>query len=172
MESPNTKTIIQRKTTTASDVSPCYTKHSQKTCHSKQHINNNLCQSSNECNENIQAEKHFLSQMKDIIALYKNQLMEVKESITKNQITDIPRYQSSVNKEQPVSNQINLNLHMSQHNNHHYQLNCHQQFPASSSKNNQSSFQPQHTQLQQQYNPHHSPLITIPSNQNIHPALY
>ena len=172
MESPNTKTIIQRKTTIASDVSPSYTKHSQKTCHSKQHINNNLCQSSNECNENIQAEKHFLSQMKDIIALYKNQLMEVKESITKNQITNIPRYLSSINIEQPISNQIHLNLHMSQHNNHHYQLNCHQQFPASSSKNNQSSFQPQHTHLQQQHNPCQSPLITIPTNQKTQPVLY
>ena len=143
----------------------------------KKHVTQNsisiiMCQSSNEHNENIQAERHFLLQMKDIIALYKNQLMEVKESITKNQITNIPRYLSSINIEQPISNQIHLNLHMSQHNNHHYQLNCHQQFPASSSKNNQSSFQPQHTHLQQQHNPRQSPLITIPTNQKTQPVLY
>ena len=129
-------------------------------------------QSSNESNQNIQAENHFLSQIKDITAFYKNQLMGVRKSITKNQITDIPRHQSSTNKEQPISNQIPLNAYMNQHNNQHCQLNCHQEFPTLSSTSNQTSYQPQNTQPQQQYSPHQIPLITIPSNQNIRPVLY
>ena len=109
--------------------------------------------------------------MKDIAAFYRNQFMEVTKWITKNQITDIPR-QSSTNIEQTINNQIPLDEYMNQHNNQHYQLDCHQQFPTLSSTNNETSYQPQHTQLQQQCNPHQSPLITIPLNQNIQPVLY
>ena len=100
--------------------------------------------------------------------------MEVTKSITKNQITDIPKRQRLTNVEQPINNAyINqpLNAYMNQHNNQHYQLNCHQQFPTLSTTNNQTSCQPQHTQSQQQYNPPQNPLITIPSFQNIRPVL-
>ena len=40
MESPNTKTIIQRKKTVASDASPSYTKHSKNKPHSKLYVSN------------------------------------------------------------------------------------------------------------------------------------
>ena len=76
--------------------------------------------------------------------------MEVTKSITKNQITDIPKNQSSTNMEQAISNQKAFNTYMNQHNNQYYQLNCHQQFPTLPSTNNQTSYQPQHTQPQRQ----------------------
>ena len=103
MESPNTKTIIKRKTV-AHDASPSYTKYSQNKPHSKLYVSNNLPQRLDESNQNMQPENHFLSQMKDITAYYKNQLMEVTKSITNNQITDIPRHQRSTNMEQPINN--------------------------------------------------------------------
>ena len=112
---------LYKEKTAASYASPSYTKYSQKTPYSNQYVNNNLPQSSNKSNQNMQVENHFLSQMKDITAFYKNQLMEVAKSITKNQITDIARHQCLTN-----SNQIPLNAYMNQHNNQHYQLNCHQ----------------------------------------------
>ena len=94
--------------------------------------------------------------MKDITAFYKNQLIEVTKSITKNQITDIPRHQRSTNMEQPINNAYMnqpLNVCMNQHKNQHYQLNCHQQSPTLPTTNNQRSYQSQQTQPQQQYNP-------------------
>ena len=60
--------------------------------------------------------------MKDITAFYKNQLIEVTKSITKNQITDIPRHQRSTNMEQPINNAYMyqpLNVCMNQHKNQH-----------------------------------------------------
>ena len=58
---------LYRKKTVASDALP-YTKYSQNTPHSKLSVSNNLSQSLNESNQNIQPGKHFLSQMKDITA--------------------------------------------------------------------------------------------------------
>ena len=174
MESPNTETIIKRKTV-ARDASPSYTKYSKNKPHSKLYVSNNLPQRLDESNQDIQPENHFLSQMKDITAYNKNQLMEVTKSITNNQITDFPRHQRSTNMEQPINNgYMNqpLNAYMNQHDNQHYQLNCHQQFPTLLTTNNQTSYQPQHTQPQQQYNSPQNPLITIPSYQNIQPVLY
>ena len=66
----------------------------------------------NESNQNMQVENHFISQMKDITAFNKNQLMEVAKSTAKNQITDIPKPQSSNNIEQPISNQIPLHAYI------------------------------------------------------------
>ena len=60
---------LYREKTVASDASPSYTKYSQNTPHSKLYISNNLPQSLNESNQNIQPENHFLSQMKDITAI-------------------------------------------------------------------------------------------------------
>ena len=165
---------LYREKTVARDASP-YTKYSQNTLHSKLCVSNNLPRSLNESNQNIQPEKYFLSQMKDIAAFYKNRLMEVKKSTTKNQITDIPRHQRSANMEQPHNNAYMnqpLNAYMNQNNNQHCQLNCHQQFPTLPTTNNQTSYQPQHTQPQQQCNPPQNPLITIPSYQNIRAVLY
>ena len=113
--------------------------------------------------------------MKDITVFYKNQLMEVTKSITKTQITYIPRHQRSTNMEQPINNAyINqpLTAYMNQHNNQHYQSNSHWQFPTLPTTNNQTYYQPQHTQSQQQYNPPQNPLTTITSYQSIQTVQY
>ena len=109
----------------------------------------------------------FLSQMEDITAFYKNQLMEVTQSIAKNQIKDIPRRQSSTNTEQPISNQIPLNRHMNQRKNQNYLLNYYQQFPTLSSTSNQTSYTTHSTSVTIQTESIQNPLITITSNQNV-----